>query len=98
MIVTLSKCQAKCQFMEIRVLITDGVQGSSYSKYLGAAAAGDVNQLVSIIIKMFIRYPSLIRLIKLIHKHYPLVTIIFADDRSEVVQMVNSQYTMKEFA
>ena len=52
-----------------------------------STAAGDVNQLVSIIIKTFIRYPCLIRLIKSIREYYPLITIIVADDRSGVVHV-----------
>ena len=46
---------------------------------------GEVSQLVSIIIKTFIRYPCLIRLVASIRKYYPTITIIIADDRQGLI-------------
>ena len=46
-----------------------------------STAEGRVNENVTIIIKTFLRYPCLFRLLNSIRKFYPLITIIIADDR-----------------
>jgi len=43
-------------------------------------APGEVNELVTIVVKTFIRYPCLIRLVQSIRANYPFITIIIADD------------------
>ena len=66
---------------------------SLYQTFLNLKAAdvtneaGKVNELVTVVIKTFIRYPCLIRLVKSIRQFYPFITIIIADDRHWVCKL-----------
>ncbi|XP_077984792.1 beta-1,4 N-acetylgalactosaminyltransferase 1-like [Glandiceps talaboti] len=58
--------------------------------------SADINTKVTIITKTFERYNALRRLISSIHKFYPNMTIIFADD-SEFPEKINKPYVKQYF-